>query len=88
MICIRLVVSHDDNDVDEVAMVVEITSATVVVVVGLMVDMIKDGTGVVVPLFDVNIHRVIAITWVVAFSEINSLSDAIPQPNHTHSQAS
>lgn len=67
MICIRLVVSHDDNDADEVATVVEITSATIVV----------SDVELVVLSFDVIIHQVIAIASVVAFSEFDSLNDVI-----------
>lgn len=65
MICIRLVVNHDDNDPDEVAIVVEITFAMVVacVVLGMLSFVVTS--------------QVIAIASEVAFSILNSSNDVI-----------
>lgn len=76
MICIRLVVSHDDSDADDVATVVEITSSMAVVT----------GVELVVLSFAVIIHQVIAVASEVAFSELNSLNDVILFVVSTHAR--
>lgn len=65
MICIRLVVSQEDNDEDDVAMVVEITLATV-----------EAGVELVVLSFTVTI-QLIVMPSVVEFSEWKSSNDVI-----------
>lgn len=76
MICIRLVVSHDDSDADDVATVVEITSSIAALT----------GVELVVLSFAVIIHQVIAVAPGVAFSESNSLNDVILFITSTHTR--
>lgn len=75
MICIRLVVNHDDNDADDVAIVVEITFSTDVVSVALAVLS-----------FAVTSH-VNVIASEVAFSQLNSSNDVMISPPHGFSHS-